>query len=376
VKHAPAGAARLIAVVSGATQGRVVGVEREYTVLHGNRNVDARDLLPRMTAAGAAVDPGDGLARRGPWGGVVTADGRHAEVATPPVAIRPGCTVDLAHLASRGHAHLAAHLPQGCRLEGYSTHVNVEVDDRRVVRVARLVAQRLSAPLMLALERAGSPGLLVRPRPGRLEIGGEFAAGEQLRAAAALAIGVAALAERAGHPGVARRFVLDLPPARLEPAVQRYGWCVDRTAFGPDLYARGRATPLAQTTADEVLRRVWERARALVEGDLGAEDLRCVDLMVAGRSPIPLEHPLDDDGPTADIPPPRDYGPRQVGDIRVELVGATWWKALLRVSDSRQTRWVVIPGRALDAVLDALDAGILTSDLRLVLTTAAVRRAA
>ena len=228
----PGGAIR--AVVEEACRGRVIGVEREYEVRDraSDRAVDARRIWGSLPDPGRWLDPGDPLARRGGWGGVITADGPHAELATPPLRLGPGCTAQLLGLVAAGERHLAAQLP-GHRLIGYSTHINVEVTDRRVAHVARLVARRLALPIMLSLDRSDSPGLLIRPRPGRLEIGGEFAAGDQLRAALVMTIGMVMLAERS------IRFRWRLPTAaeiNPERAVERYGWYVDRRAYGPDLY--------------------------------------------------------------------------------------------------------------------------------------------
>ena len=340
--------------------GRVIGVEREYTVTRAGEAVDARPLLAAATGLGAALDPGDRRARRGPSGGAVTADGVHAEVATPPVPLRPGCTHEVLAHAAAGEAHLRRHLPPGHDLEGYSTHINIEVDDRHVARVARRVAHRLAVPLMLALDRRHSPGILVRPRHGRLEIGGEFCAGDQLRAAVALTVAVTLLAERR------RRERPRLPRgARLRPerAVERFGWYVDRKALGPDLYAAGRATPLGGASAGDLLGQVWRTARPGCGDVLAAEEVALVDRLVDGSLPLPLELPIDRDGATAEVPDDRRYDPRRSGSIEVTVESATWWKAVLRVAAAGRTRWLVVPGRALDAVLDAVDAGALQADL-------------
>lgn len=340
---------------------RVIGVEREYTVLRDGEPVDARTLLPTLDL-GVALDPGDPRARRGRWGGVVTADGRHGEVATPPVPLGPGCTRDILALAAAGADHLRDRLPRGHALVGYSTHVSVEVDDRRVVRVADLVARRLAVPLMLALDRRGSPGLLVRPRPGRLEIGGEFAAGAQLRAAVALTIGITLLAERRCRILGGLSPLPRTPRVRPERAVERFGWYVDRRAHGPDLYADARATRLGATTAADVLDRAWRAARPLALTVLDAAEVALADGVVAGAHPLPLERPVDDDGWTAPVRTDRHYGPRRCGRLEIHVTAATWWKALLEVRDEGRRRWLTIPGRALDDLLDALDRGAFDDD--------------
>ena len=170
------------------------------------------------------LDPSDPNARRGVWGGVLTLDGLDPEVVTAPEPLRLGC-VDRVH---DGLAHGRAALESDLRaagldveLTGYSTHVSVEVPDERVVAVARHVLDRHSPALMLAFDRADSPGLLVRPRPGRLEICGEFTAGRQLRTAAALSLGVGLLADRSVRRPWTGRSAARVR-GHLAPAVERF----------------------------------------------------------------------------------------------------------------------------------------------------------
>lgn len=347
-------------VVVGAARGRLIGVEREYDVLGEAGPVDARRIWSGLPDPGAALDPGDPNARRGPSGGVLTADGRHAEVATPPVVLRSGCTAEVLALAAAGQRHLAAQLP-GYRLRGYSTHISVEVNDRRVVAVARLIARRLALPIMLGLDRADSPGLLVRPRPGRLEIGGEFVAGDQLRVAVGLTVGMVLLAE---HSLGARRFRLpSLPRAEIAPAVERFGWYVDRRGFGPDLYDLGRDTRLGAVTAGDVMDRLWRAGRRYAAKVLDESELDLVDRTVDRRSPIPLERPDKDDGVVDVVRTDRIYRPRHRAGVELHVLRATWWRAVLEVRGPIGTRWLTVPGRALDLLLDAVDRGALDGDL-------------
>jgi hypothetical protein len=68
----------------------LLGVEHEFTVhdVAGAR-LDFRSLIHRLPIAGARLDPGDPNAYRCSWGGVFTADGHEAELATPPIRQRP-----------------------------------------------------------------------------------------------------------------------------------------------------------------------------------------------------------------------------------------------------------------------------------------------
>jgi len=348
------------AVVADACRGRLLGVEREYEIADDQGSVDARRLWPLLPDPGAATDPGDPQARRGPTGGVITADGRHGEVATPPVVLRPGCTDEVLGLAAAGERHLAGQLSHHT-LIGYSTHLNVEVPDKRATTVAEIIAHHLALPIMLALDRADSPGLLIRPRPGRLEIGGEFAAGDQLRSALGLAVALVRLAE---NPTRAfRRLARALPRPEVVPAVERFGWFVDRRAYGPDLYLEGRSTRIEGRSAGTVMAQLWAVARERAVGVLGDDEVELVDAMVTGARAIPMEHCAVDDGPVVVVRDDRSYRPRIREHFDVRVTSATWWRAVLQVDGGRATRWITIPGRALDSVLDALDRGELDAEL-------------
>ena len=52
-----------------------------------------------------------------------------------------------------------------------------------------MFSRSFAPSLMLLMDAPSSPGLLVRPRRGRLEFGGEFVTGNQLAAAVLLAAG-------------------------------------------------------------------------------------------------------------------------------------------------------------------------------------------
>lgn len=262
------------------------GVEHEYRVLTARGPVDARTIIDDLDL-GPRVDPTDPHAHRGPWGGVVTADGAEAEVATPPVLVAPSAVATVAALARRGRAVLDDALGDDRWLEGYSTHLNVSVPRRGDRRAAMRFARSFAAPLMLLLDLPTSPGLLVRPRPGRLELGGEYAESTDLEVALTFTIG-AVLASRSARR--VRGLALDID---LEPARERYGWYVDRRAFGADLYTLGRSTPLrfsgSGTTilAGQHLEATWVVVRAQLVGLLGADELAMVDAVVGSTEPLP-----------------------------------------------------------------------------------------
>jgi hypothetical protein len=269
-------------------RGIRLGVEHEYVVHGPDGPIDFRKRVDELDL-GIRADPTDPHAQRGSWGGVVTTDGAEAEVATPPVLLAPGGVADVVALAERGRRELARALGDDHRLEGYSTHLNISVPSRGDVSRATLFARTFAPSLMLLLDRSTSPGLLVRPRPHRLELGGEFADARTLEVALTFAAG-AALASGGRGRREAQRLAVDLD---LQPAVERFGWYVDRTSVGCDLYELGREAPLRRlrsgrtVTAGEHLLRTWEVARARLAGRVGDEELLRVDSVVLGSGALP-----------------------------------------------------------------------------------------
>jgi hypothetical protein len=268
-----------------------VGVEQELTVLAPDGSpVDFRRLLPALVVDGVRADPTDPNAHRCAWGGVLTCDGAEAEIATPPMPIEPGVVDSVVSSVVAGREALEALLPGGHRLRGYSTHVSVSQGARGDVRIAHRYARTFAPSMMLVLDRRDSPGLLVRPRPGRLELCGEFAEGDSLRAAITFAIGsaLAVAADRGGRS--TRPLAVDV---RLEAARERFGVYVDRAAFGTDLYAHGRAATLTvggrRVTAGDHLRTCWERARPFVTERCDSADVAAMDAMAEGSLPLPSE---------------------------------------------------------------------------------------
>ena len=272
-----------------AWPGPHVGIEHELRVLDAEgEQVDVRPILHDLGIDGVRADPGDPNAYRCPWGGTVTCDGREVELATPPLPVRPGFVDRAVRSAELGRAAIESVLPTGLRLEGYSTHLSVSQPRRRDDAVARTFARSYAPGLMLLLDRPTSPGLLVRPRPHRLELCGEYAEGDDLRAALGFATATALAAQQ--RPAQARALRVAVA---LEPAQERYGWYVDRRAFGADLYVRGRATPLrrrrAWVDAHAHLLEGWATARPCLSRLADPADLELTDAAVEGRRPLPCE---------------------------------------------------------------------------------------
>jgi hypothetical protein len=242
-------------VPSDATPGPggLLGLELEFSVrFQGGGRVHFGSLIHRLALDGSALDPGDPNAYRCSWGGVITADGAEAEIATPPVWTRPGFTGELQAWAETGKAALRHAVPRGIELDGYSAHLSAAMPAKLNDPVCRLYAETFAADLMLLMDRADSPGLLVRPRPGRTELCGEFIHSETLPAAAAFVAGTTRVCAAA----VRRRSAQTLLPPRLDVrlarAVHRYGWYVDRNAFGADLHAASRGALLPRASGGTI----------------------------------------------------------------------------------------------------------------------------
>lgn len=351
---------------------RWIGVEHEFRVLAEADQVDFRSMVGDLGLGRDGLDPGDPRARRLHCGALLTADGREAEVASPPVALGPGFSDELVGRADHASRQLARVLDDHS-LEGYSTHLSVQVPDRHVVRTARRFVASCAPSMMLLMDRADSPGLLVRPRRGRLELCGEHVTGDSLRAASVFA--AAATVELSRHRP---RRPLRLSTA-AEPARERYGWYVDRTAFGTDLYAAGRATRLGDRTAQEHLERTWEWCRDTATEFAAPAEVALVDRVVDGDRPLPLEGADTAGSMTfgAAAPPGDPFGSvlheRRRGRLVITASLVSWSFVVLDVIDAQEARTVHlgVPGQRLAELLEQLDAGTLDGTLHDLLGHAA-----
>jgi hypothetical protein len=363
--------ARLLGVREDARP--LLGIEHEFVVRGPDGTArDFRTLIHRLGVPGRRLDPGDANAYRLHWGGALTSDGPEAEIATPPVTLEPGAVSRAARLASNATASLAELLPDGLVLEGYSTHISVSARDDLLPRMAALYARTFATPLMLLTDRAESPGVLIRPRPGRLELCLEHVAYDRLAAAAMFAAGSVAAVARAVVSGS-----LDgLPPEialAIAPATSRFGWFVDRRATGADLHARGRDTELflepdGRTTAAAYLRMAWSHARAAAaEEGITDDDARAtLDQLVSGEITFPCEVA---EGGTVEVtlgstPADRDplgdlLRPRQRPPFAIEAVWSTWDHSIFRFRSRSRHAYACVPRASLARFLRLADAGEL-----------------
>jgi hypothetical protein len=240
--------------------------------------------------------------------------------------------------------------------------------DEISLEVAGRWAQIYAAAWMLVIQRPASHGVMVRPRPGRLEFCGDFALGPRLRAAAAFAAGTALhLADciRCGELPASPVLM-----AAIDPASIRWGYEVRRFAFGPDILTDGRRTNLRTFDGREISgQQVLESAFADAQRGLAArgfgDDLAALREMVLGDRPLGVEEhaqPLLQSAPAKLHASP--FGSlvreRRVGNVRVAPVVATWANTTFALSSSRGGHgYVVVPREHLPAFLRRLDAGDL-----------------
>jgi hypothetical protein len=345
-----------------------VGVEREYRVLdEALQPIDFRKLVLRLGLPGGDLDPGDPNAHHLPSGLLLTADGPEAEIATPPVPLVPGCTQLVSRWAEQGEDALVGVLPPGTGIEGFSTHLNVSVGGD-IIASAELFARRFALGMQLLLDQRDSPGLLVRPRPGRLEVGGDFASGEQLRVALTFAAGATLCCADA----VRNRSTTGLPPeprGRIAAARDRPGWFIGRATFARDLYDTGRDASVRSgpgtTRAGEHLTEEWKVARLSLAEVLDEEELALVDDVVARRRPIPIEavSPPDATVPGQLDSPFANLVARERAGMRVQVEAMSWAAIAFRVQSSQVTNYVVVPRRWLRSFLQRLDEGALDDAL-------------
>jgi hypothetical protein len=354
----------------------LVGIEHEYSLRDASGVVDFRSLLHRLPVAGQRLDPGDPNAYRCAWGGALTCDGTEAEVASPPVTARPGFTNVVESWSRIARSELERLLPADVEATGYSTHLSALLLPRHSTRIARRYARTFGPGLMLLMDRRDSPGLLIRPRPGRLELGGEYVSGDWLRAAVAYVAG----STRAAAEG---RF----PPAvvgTIEPAIERYGWFVARTAFGDDLYTCGRKTRLRRAirspiTAQTQLELGWAIARDSLEGVAEAAELQEVDRIVRGDLPLPseldepVENPITPAG-MCDVPTGKVLERRERPGYTLEPALATWDFTVFSLHGVHRSGYLCVPRAWLGDFFVELGDGLLDDDITRFLARPATAR--
>ncbi len=349
-----------------------VGLEHEFRVSSLSIAVDFRSLIHGLALGQPNLDPADPNAYRLPSGAAATCDGAEAEIALPPTPVRSGFAFEVAGRAQAERTGLRSRLANDLQLSGCSTHLSVSVPDALTQAVCQLYATTFAPGLMLLMDRHESPGLLIRPRPGRVELGGEFIDGEPLVAAMVFAVGSVLACRDALVSAVRREQDPPQLEVRVEPATQRFGWYVDRTAFGDDLYSCGRSTLLRTTSGEPLLaqthlERSWEAAEGALAGLAAPDELALVRDVIAGARPLPTERLGEAETlpaatvPLVSSPYGRALASRRRPAFEIAPVMLTWELAVFVIRRSARLRFgfAAVPGSRLGPFLDALDRGAL-----------------
>jgi hypothetical protein len=376
-----------------ASGGGIVGVEHEYRVLRDSKRIAFDTLIGGLALGRRYLDPTDANAYRLASGAAVTCDEREAELALPPVDVQPGFTAEISRRIASEQRQLQRGLGDGYELVGVSTHISVQVEasPESTDALARLYAETFGPPMMLLLDRHDSWGVYVRPRPGRLEICGEFARGARLRAAIVFAVGsVRACLDVVEGTAPAPSIPLPLR-LRLTSSGSRFSYTVWRTSSVGNLYERGRDAHLARRdtgdwiTAQGQLEQAWAAARAALPA-LDAAELAGVERFVNGTFALPVTPDFDDKEareerapaplPIAVHPYGRLVAPISRPGYELACVMATWPIVVLLAATLPKPRqaFVCVPRTSVPEFCAALDLGSLDAAIRGYLASPPRRR--
>ena len=362
----------------------IAGIEQEYGVRIDGSAVDFAELIDRVAPRTAVRRvPHDPLARFLASGAVLTADSPQAEVATPPRHLGPGIAGRLADDALVGREHLLQRVrvkvpgPGRVELRGYSTHLNAACPGEMGWRVVHRYVRTFAPALMLLADRTESPGLLVRPRPDRLEAGTDFLQTRGDLVAATLFFLASTIRTWEDELADQLAVLAPLDDGLIVETWQRPGLFVDRAAFGDDLYRLGRSARLALADggwerAGDRLDQAWGAVRSIAASFAAPDELAIVDELVEGRRPLLIERgapteptvrrlhraPQTEPGPHVPV-----LGRLATGKVTATPVSITWGSTLLRVAHPDRAFYVRIPREssavfASRFVSGALDAAI------------------
>ncbi len=381
-QHSAGLAALLGGVLPQAPPGALLGIEHEYQLSRNGSRLDFRGLIHGLDVPGRRLDPGDVNAYRCASGLVLTCDEQEAEVASPPVVVSPSFTQEIAAWSTAGVAQLRRLIPEDDSVTGFSTHLSASLANDQADATLNLLVRAFAPALMLLLDGPISLGIYLRPRPGRLELCGEYISGDYLRAVSAFYAG----AVRACAAAVADKRNADskLPPllsVAARPAIGRFGVYVGRfAAFDLDLYTEGRNASLpleagGSIRAQEHIEQSWAIARTYLLPVANRQDLENVDALVSSALPFRIES-----GPNGGTMPPRACEPEQAHvlgrviqplfrpQFALDAEIATWDFTVYTITGQRQA-FVCVPRANLSCFLSRLQSGSLDATIESYLET-------
>jgi hypothetical protein len=292
-----------------------VGIEAELTLIVDDTPMDPAEVFgdPRGFIR-APLMHRIGTSYHVPNGAAVYFDTGVIEVATPAIELERGCMAravrslwDAIHFVRRHLDRWERENGRRARLQGFSAHYNVSVDDvggkaataLRLERLARALVEVLPAPVMLLATNRRSTGVGVRPRRRRIEITADFTPHPGLMiATGSLVAGV--VRGMAARPSVARhRLRRELPIMQVAPMhhTSRRGWlarfdCYPANPFACDVDAPTWVTSRGLLSLREIARAVFARFSRSIARVSDPLALRLVASIVGGRGATLLA--LDD----------------------------------------------------------------------------------
>jgi len=206
-------------------------------------------------------------------------------------------------------------------------------------------------------------------------LGGEYVDGNRLAVVATFVLGSVRACIEAVHfgdeDGVTLPTCLNVA---IRPDDRRFGWFVSRVAFGPDLYANGRATVLRTVdgrtiSAQEHLAQCWATVRSALGFDLSPAEHERIENIMIGPQSLPSfsaesREMLDHSGPSRNEIAAA-YG-RSVGEVsrtgfEMAPVMLTWDRVVFLAATPDRSRrcFVNVPGGQIVTFHDQLNAGAL-----------------
>lgn len=281
-------------------RGRLsAGVEQEFEIFLAGAKLDFQRVFPAVARKlGGVPFRGRDLAAVVDPGYMLASDDTEAEFATAPIDLTGTGALDLAGEVVRCRESMLDALLGGHadEVRGYSTHLNLGLRHGGELALALAVAELVGPSLTLLLEGPDSPGLLIRPRPLRLEIGTEYVDSDDLIVAGIVLLAGAVCALERGAVALAGWPRADIQ--HWEIGVMRGGVYLPRDAFSQSIHARHRDARI-QLRDGGVLSAgaILERAASLAASELaGVVDPRCTDVLLrlaSTRGLLPLERAED-----------------------------------------------------------------------------------
>lgn len=299
----------------------VAGVEAEFSLLVDDRPTRPEDLfrdprgfvtLPLLHRTGRSFHL--------PNGAAIYFDTGVIEIASPVMELERGCFGRLARSLELGLALVREQLDaweersgREVRLQGFSTHYNISVDDGtdlraasdRIRQLAWLLTHVLPVPVMMLGTNRSSTGVGVRPRPRRLEVTADFPPDPiRLAATGSVIAGIVSAIMSWKDLGI------DTLTARRVPVIDgfhpmqhtsRQGWlarfdCYPQNPFtsGPDRQVW--STPFGRLSLRAIALRVFDAFRDSIRRAADPLSYRVAARILSGAAPSWLD---DADRPAA-----------------------------------------------------------------------------